>query len=53
MIKAFLDRQEQLPLHPRINGYAGEGYSLDAQKDKLRKYTEYQDMTIVSKFSEM
>ena len=24
-----------------------DGYSLDAQKDKLRKYAEYQDMTIV------
>ena len=28
-----------------------DGYSLDAQKDKLRKYAEYQDMTIVSEFS--
>lgn len=24
-----------------------DGYSLDAQKDKLRKYAEYEDMTIV------
>ena len=23
-----------------------DGYSLDAQKDKLRKYAEYEDMTI-------
>lgn len=29
-----------------------DGYSLDAQKDKLRKYAEYQDMTIVSEFSD-
>ena len=24
-----------------------DGYSLDAQKDKLRKYAEFQDMEIV------
>lgn len=24
-----------------------DGYSLDAQKDKLRKYADYQDMQIV------
>ena len=29
-----------------------DGYSLDAQKDKLRKYAEYQDMPIVSEFSD-
>ena len=29
-----------------------DGYSLDARKDKLRKYAEYQDMTIVSEFSD-
>ena len=29
-----------------------DGYSLDAQKDKLRKYAEYQDMTVVSEFSD-
>lgn len=29
-----------------------DGYSLDAQKDKLRKYAEYQDMTIASEFSD-
>ena len=29
-----------------------DGYSLDAQKDKLRKYAEYQDMAVVSEFSD-
>ena len=29
-----------------------DGYSLDAQKDKLRKYAEYQDMTIAEEFSD-
>ena len=27
-----------------------EGYSLDAQKDKLRKYAEYQEMSIVGEY---
>ena len=30
-----------------------DGYSLDAQKDKLRKYAEFQDMEIVGEYSEM
>ncbi len=29
-----------------------DGYSLDAQKDKLRKYAEYQDLTIAEEFSD-
>ena len=29
-----------------------DGYSLDAQKDKLRKYAEYQDMPIAEEFSD-
>lgn len=28
-----------------------DGYSLDAQKDKLRKYAEFQDMEIVGEVS--
>lgn len=28
-----------------------DGYSLDAQRDKLRKYAEYEDMTIVGEYS--
>ena len=28
------------------------GYSLDAQKDKLRKYAEYEDMAIVGEYSD-
>lgn len=30
-----------------------DGYSLDAQWDKLRKYAEYEDMAIVGEYSEM
>lgn len=29
-----------------------DGYSLDAQKDKLRKYAEFQDMEIVGEYSD-
>ena len=29
-----------------------DGYSLDAQRDKLRKFAEYQDMTIAEEFSD-
>lgn len=30
-----------------------DGYSLDAQKDKLRKYAEYQEMEIAGEYCEM
>ena len=29
-----------------------DGYSLDAQNDKLRKYAEFQDMEIVGEYSD-
>ena len=29
-----------------------EGYSLDAQKDKLRKYADYQEMSIAGEYSD-
>ena len=29
-----------------------DGYSLDAQRDKLKKYAEYQDMEVVKEFSD-
>lgn len=29
-----------------------DGYSLDAQKEKLRKYAEFQEMTIVGEYSD-
>ena len=29
-----------------------DGYSLDAQKERLRKYAEYEDMTIVGEYSD-
>ena len=30
-----------------------DGYSLDAQRDKLKKYAEYQEMEVVKEFSRM
>ena len=29
-----------------------DGYSLDAQRDKLRKYAEYKDMVVAGEYSE-
>ena len=29
-----------------------DGYSLDAQRDKLRKYAEYEDMIIAGEYSD-
>ena len=29
-----------------------DGYSLDAQKDKLRKYADFQDTVIVGEYSD-
>ena len=29
-----------------------DGYSLDAQKDKLKKYADYQEMSIVGEYSD-
>lgn len=29
-----------------------DGYSLEAQKEKLRKYAEYEDMIIVGEYSD-
>ena len=29
-----------------------DGYSLDAQRGKLRKYAEYEDMTVVGEYSD-
>lgn len=47
-----MKKQKKCYLYTRVStAMQVDGYSLDAQKDKLRKYAEYQDMTIVSEFS--
>jgi site-specific DNA recombinase len=46
-------KQKKCYIYTRVStAIQVDGYSLDAQKDKLRKYAEYQDMTIVSEFSD-
>ena len=30
-----------------------DGYSLEAQKEKLKRYAEFQNMTIIGEYSEM
>ena len=48
-----MKKQKKCYIYTRVStAIQVDGYSLDAQKDKLRKYTEYQDMTIVSGFDE-
>lgn len=40
-------------IYPRVStAIQVDGYSLDAQKDKLRKYAEFQDMEIVEEYSD-
>lgn len=48
-----MKKQRKCYIYTRVStAIQVDGYSLDAQKDKLRKYAEYQDMTIVSEFSD-
>ncbi len=40
-------------LYTRVStGMQVDGYSLDAQKEKLRKYAEFQDMLVVGEYSD-
>ena len=44
-----MKKQKRCYIYTRVStAIQVDGYSLDAQKDKLRKYAEYQDMTVVS-----
>ena len=48
-----MKKQRKCYIYTRVStAIQVDGYSLDAQKDKLRKYAEYQDMTFVSEFSD-
>ncbi len=48
-----MKKQKKCYIYTRVStAIQVDGYSLDAQKDKLRKYAEYQYMTIVSEFSD-
>lgn len=41
-----------LYLYPRFNSSSGDGYSLEAQKEKLRKYADYQDYVVAGEYSD-
>ena len=44
-----MKKQKKCYIYTRVStAIQVDGYSLDAQKDKLRKYAEYQDMMVVS-----
>ena len=43
-----MKKQQKCYIYTRVStSMQVEGYSLDAQKDKLRKYADYQEMSIV------
>ena len=48
-----MKKQKKCYIYTRVStAIQVDGYSLDAQKDKLRKYAEYQDMPIAEEFSD-
>lgn len=48
-----MKKQQKCYIYTRVStSMQVEGYSLDAQKDKLRKYAEYQEMSIVGEYSD-
>ena len=48
-----MKKQQKCYIYTRVStSMQTDGYSLDAQKDKLRKYAEYQEMSIVGEYSD-
>ena len=48
-----MKKQKKCYIYTRVStAMQVDGYSLDAQKDKLRKYAEYQEMTIAGEYSD-
>lgn len=48
-----MKKQQKCYIYTRVStSMQVEGYSLDAQKDKLKKYAEYQEMSIVGEYSD-
>ena len=46
-------RQTKCYIYTRVStSIQVDGYSLDAQRGKLRKYAEYEDMTVVGEYSD-
>lgn len=47
-----MKKQTKCYLYTRVStAMQVDGYSLDAQRDKLRKYAEYEDMVIAGEYS--
>ena len=48
-----MKKQQKCYIYTRVStSMQVEGYSLDAQKDKLRKYADYKEMSIVGEYSD-
>ena len=48
-----MKKQQKCYIYTRVStSMQVEGYSLDAQKDKLKKYADYQEMYIVGEYSD-
>lgn len=48
-----MKKQKKCYIYTRVStSMQVEGYSLDAQKDKLRRYADYQEMSIVGEYSD-
>ena len=48
-----MKKQQKCYIYTRVSTFMQvEGYSLDAQKDKLRKYADYKEMSIVGEYSD-
>ncbi len=49
----MVKKQKKCYIYTRVStAMQVDGYSLDAQKDKLRKYAEFEGMTIVAEYSD-
>ena len=48
-----MKKQQKCYIYTRVStSMQVDGYRLDAQKDKLKKYAEFQDMEIVGEYSD-
>lgn len=48
-----MKKRQKCYIYTRVSTFMQvEGYSLDAQKDKLKKYADYQEMSIVGEYSD-
>ena len=49
----MVNRKQKCYIYTRVStSMQVDGYSLDAQRDKLRKYAEYEDMSVAAEYSD-